>query len=357
MEGIENMQNVYFKIFSYIQSNKATLAIDVLEKQLEYQPKLRNMYSEEQFSKCIDDIKYHLSFLAEAININNIKLFEDYVLWAKVLFHNINMPTKYFIVNLKCIAEILKAKLDTESYNIVEKFINRCLDVLNNVEITYETFIKYDNPHVEVLKKYINYVLDGNRNLASKIILDYVESGVNIKEVYCYIFEPALKEVGRLWQTNKITVAQEHYFTATTQLIMAQLYSKIFSGEKNGKKFVAACVSEELHEVGIRMVADILEIDGWDTYYLGANVPKNSVIEFIKQKRPDVFGISVTVTMNLHKVIELIDEIRKDEEMSDVKILVGGYPFNIDKELWKKVGADLYAPNALEASSILSEVF
>jgi len=81
------------------------------------------------------------------------------------------------------------------------------------------------------------------------------------------------------------------------------------------------------------------------------------VIEFIKQKRPDATEISVTVTINLLKAIELIDKIRKDEEMSDIKILVGGYPFNIDKELWKKVGTDLYVPNALKTSSILSKAF
>jgi len=43
---------------------------------------------------------------------------------------------------------------------------------------------------------------------------------------------------------------------------MAQLYLKIFFGEKNGKKFLAACISEKLHEFGIRMVADVLEFNG-----------------------------------------------------------------------------------------------
>ena len=69
----------------------------------------------------------------------------------------------------------------------------------------------------------------------------------------------------RLWQINKITVAQEHYFTATSKLIMSQLYSRIFASNKNGLKFIAVCVNEELHEVGIRMVSNILELDGWDT--------------------------------------------------------------------------------------------
>jgi hypothetical protein len=36
---------------------------------------------------------------------------------------------------------------------------------------------------------------------------------------------------------------------------------------------VAACVSGELHEIGVRMLCDLLEMEGWNTIYLGANVP------------------------------------------------------------------------------------
>ena len=141
--------------------------------------------------------------------------------------------------------------------------------------------------------------------------------------------------------------AQGHYFTTTTQLIMSPLYSKMFPSNKNGLKFVAACVSEENHDVGIRMVADILELDGWSTYYLGANVPKKDLMSFLIDVKPEVLGLSITMTFNLHKAIELIHEARNIETLKGIKILVGGYPFNVDKNLWRQVGADFYAPNAI----------
>ena len=46
---------------------------------------------------------------------------------------------------------------------------------------------------------------------------------------------------------------------------------------KNGLKFVAACVTEDLHEVGLRMVSDILELEGCNTLYLGANVCRRQI--------------------------------------------------------------------------------
>jgi len=48
-------------------------------------------------------------------------------------------------------------------------------------------------------------------------------------------------------------------------------------------------------------------------------------------------------------VSELIDQIRTSPSQSTIKILVGGYPFNIARNLWQQVGADGYAPDAQEA--------
>uniref|UniRef100_A0A7C5Y877 B12-binding domain-containing protein n=1 Tax=Fervidobacterium nodosum TaxID=2424 RepID=A0A7C5Y877_9BACT len=167
------------------------------------------------------------------------------------------------------------------------------------------------------------------------------------------IFEPALKEVGLLWQMNRITVAQEHYFTAVTQLIMSQLYEYLFTPSKKGLRFVGACVNEELHEIGIRMVADVLESKGWDTYYLGANVPVDSIIKFLEEKKPNVFGLSCTLSFHLHNVVNIIEKIRQNETIRDIKVIVGGYPFSVDKDLWKKVGADGFARNLSELENNL----
>ncbi|WP_256711278.1 B12-binding domain-containing protein [Paenibacillus sp. FSL H7-0331] len=118
---------------------------------------------------------------------------------------------------------------------------------------------------------------------------------------------------------------------------MSQLYPYIFSIARNGRQMVAACVGEELHEIGLRMVCDFFEMDGWDTYYLGANVPKRSVIDSIVDRQADIMAISATMSFHVYLVKELI-------------------PFNIDPELWKNVGADGHAYNAKDAISQAREL-
>src|SRR6202035_2598559 len=100
------------------------------------------------------------------------------------------------------------------------------------------------------------------------------------------------------------------------------------------------------HELGLRIVADLLEADGWDTLYLGANLPAGGVVQTIEQHRPDLLVISVTMTLHLPNVEQLIALVRSSQTGQRIKVLVGGSPFNVDPELWRRVGADGHAPDA-----------
>jgi methanogenic corrinoid protein MtbC1 len=112
---------------------------------------------------------------------------------------------------------------------------------------------------------------------------------------------------------------------------------------------VATCVGDELHEVGVRMVADFFEMEGWDTYYLGANSPHQSVVETVVDRRAHLLAISATMSFHLPNIKQLIAAVRNTPEASGVKVLVGGYCFNAFPDLWRQTGADATAADAEEA--------
>jgi methanogenic corrinoid protein MtbC1 len=182
-----------------------------------------------------------------------------------------------------------------------------------------------------------------------RLVLDEVEKGTDIRDIYEHVFQVTQWEIGRLWQHNEVNVAQEHYCTAVTQLVMSRLYPYIFSNEKNGLVFVGTSVGDELHELGIRMIADFFELDGWDTFFLGANTPAESIIETAVQERAHLLGISVTITYHIDEARRIIEAVRSHPELTGTKVLVGGYPFNLDPELWKRLGADGSAQSARAA--------
>jgi methanogenic corrinoid protein MtbC1 len=203
---------------------------------------------------------------------------------------------------------------------------------------------------------YYRALLRGDRHLASRLVLQAVEQGTPVKHIYLQVFQPAQREIGRLWQLNRISVAEEHYCTAATQLIMSQLYPYVFSSPRIGRTVVAVCVSGDLHELGARMVADFFEMDGWDSYFTGASTPMSGVVQAIIGRRADVLAISATITHHIADVERLIGLVRHQRELAGLKIIVGGFPFNRDPDLWKRVGADGTGPDAESAVALANRL-
>ena len=208
----------------------------------------------------------------------------------------------------------------------------------------------------ESAEEYTRLLLAHDRFSATQLVIGMVKQGVPVKDIYTHIFQYALYNVGRLWQTNQVTIAQEHYFTAATQMIMSQLYPYIFNSDRIGKRMVAASVDTNMHDIGIRMVADFFEMAGWDTYYLGGNTPPEAIIEALEINQPHLLALSATISQQIGTVQSTIERIRSRSEFKYLKIIVGGHPFNIVSELWKKVGADGCANSAEEAIQLAQQL-
>jgi MerR family transcriptional regulator, light-induced transcriptional regulator len=180
--------------------------------------------------------------------------------------------------------------------------------------------------NTELLQQYLTFILAGNRKASLNIIMDAYKSGYQISDIYMNIFQEALYEIGRLWESNRITVADEHLGTAITQFVMSNLYQYLQISDQQLGKAVITGVQGELHQIGANMVADLMEADGWDVMFLGTNVPHMDVLDSVRQHGADLFGISSTMLFNLPKVIHLVQAVRR-EFGNSVQIMVGGGAF------------------------------
>jgi len=328
--------------------NVAELAVEIVDRQFNSQKEFNKFYGESECKKYIEDTEYSLSYLFEAIEASSPELFEDYISWERIFLVNLGIPEERLKERLEVMEDVIIKNLPPERSSLAVKYIEDGIDNLTEPTI-YKSFINEYKPLVRLLEHYLELLLNGDRHSAGKMIIEAVDNGISVKDIYLHVFQSSLYEIGRLWQENKITVAQEHYCTAATQLIMSQLYPYISKTKKTGRVLVATSVSKELHEIGVRMVADFFEMDGWSTFYLGANTPTESIIETIITNKADLLIISATISSNIGEVMDLIRNVRSCGECRDPKIIVGGYPFIVDKELWKKVGADGPAENAESA--------
>ncbi len=125
----------------------------------------------------------------------------------------------------------------------------------------------------EEYNSYFNSLIKGDKAGCSAILDTLTGRGVDIVTIYTGLFQKALYQVGEYWEMNRISVATEHMATAITESLMIRLQPQLFSSDRIGKNSVIACVANEHHQVGAKMVADFFEMHGWDGYFVGANTP------------------------------------------------------------------------------------
>jgi methanogenic corrinoid protein MtbC1 len=210
----------------------------------------------------------------------------------------------------------------------------------------------------EARTRYLDAILAGSRREAFGVVELARQSGLGIRVLYLEVFQPAMREIGRLWQENRITVADEHLATAITQASMARLYEELFrASPEPGPLLVAACADQERHELGLRMICDVLEMEGWDTVFLGASVPVEDLVKMVRARRPQVVALSASIAPHVERVRDAIDAIRESDAGREPLIAVGGRAFMDDPALAERLGADLTARDAAEAAERLIERF
>jgi methanogenic corrinoid protein MtbC1 len=351
------MAEIHIATSTEIAQHAPSLALKITDLHYRKSPELEKKYGAYGRTKCLQDAQYHLSYLSEAVGAESPLLFSEYCAWAKHLLVARNIPIEDLEQNLACINEILGNELVAEQKELACQYVETATNLLREIPSETVSFFPEDSsPHDLLAREYLQYLLEGKRQQASQLILKSVENGISLKEIYENVFEKSQYEVGRLWQENKINVGQEHYCSAATQLIMSQLYGFIVPAKIKNKSIVSACVEGDYHEIGLRMVSDFFEMEGWDTFHMGANTPTASLLKVLEEQKPDVVLLSATMTYHVKIISEIIHKIRAKQDLNHVKIMVGGYPFKIAQKLWQKVGADGFAESAAKALEVAEEL-
>jgi len=336
----------------FLDANRGRLARATTDEHLRRDPGLAARYGEAGRARCAEDAGFHLDHLRAALAHGSLELFVDYVRWARTLLAGRGVPDTDLLANLDVIRAVLAADPALPARDEVLAILAEGASSLSSLLADPPSFIDAESPHAGLARRYLDALLACDRRTAAALVLDAVAGGLSVEDLYLDVFQVAQQELGRLWQMNRISVADEHYCTAATQLVMSQLYPCIFSTERVGRRMVVACAAGELHEIGARMVADFFEMKGWDSYYLGANTPAGGVVSTVVGRGAHVVALSATMSHHVGAVADLVRAIRARPEAAAVPIIVGGRPFNLAPELARNLGADGSARSARAALAL-----
>lgn len=150
-------------------------------------------------------------------------------------------------------------------------------------------------PPAQIAQRFLDLATHGDAATASEAVLHADDLGLPLALIFDEVLRPALVETGERWAAGSLSVAQEHEISEVARDLIAELALRHASAGHRGPSVVAACVADELHDLGLRMVCGILRQRGARLHYLGANVSPPFLIDSIERRDPDIVLLSVSL--------------------------------------------------------------
>ena len=210
--------------------------------------------------------------------------------------------------------------------------------------------MQYKNYSLEI-NFFVDALLEPSMTKAISISKEYIKNNEDIKSFWEQIIVPSMHEIGKKWADNEITVGEEHTATSICQRVMVEHYEKILSNSAvNRRKIIVTLSPNELHVLGARIVADLLELNGYDVHFLDSNSTYEELLNLIKNENIKEIIISTTLISNLNSTENLISDLKLAIK-EKIKFYVGGQAYKASSEI--KTKADFYIK---DMDSLLKEL-
>ncbi|WP_321505100.1 cobalamin-dependent protein [uncultured Methanoregula sp.] len=339
-------------LYRQVSLDREYLAGKILDRYAEVHKKTWGNFSPRRREQIREEIYAVVQSLQESLATGSPAFLIDFTCRQQSRLISQHFPSEFVVSYLGVFCEVIAQELSPDYRKNADVFIRKAVSALKPGPEGTGPCAHHKLSLSPPARSFLDAALTADPAQGEAIIDKALSSGMKVHDIYTGIFQPVLAETGRLWQENEASIAQEHYISGFIRRIMNRIHdSTIATGRTKLKRktVVAACVGEELHEIGIRMVADFFERDGWDVYFIGANTPTKCILAAVAEQKADVVALSITMPARLPDIQYLIRSFRADPDMAKVKIIVGGYPFGVIPDLWKQVGADAGAVSADEA--------
>ena len=206
-----------------------------------------------------------------------------------------------------------------------------------------------------ILQSMARCVVEGNEELAKELVHQALQAGSDPHEIINMGFKPGLDEVGIGFERGDLFICDLVMAGQVMQAVMDILTTRQASlNLKTLGKVAIATVAGDIHTIGKSLVGMMLRLNGFTVTDLGADVPTSSIVEYVKQEKPDIIGLSALLSTSTQVQKDVVEALHKADLRNGVKVLVGGAVTSV---AWAdEIGADGFAEDAISAVRKAKEV-
>ncbi|MFM2009457.1 MAG: hypothetical protein RIR02_1407 [Pseudomonadota bacterium] len=183
--------------------------------------------------------------------------------------------------------------------------------------------------------------------------------GLSSEAIFLHLLAPAARHLGYLWDEDLCDFSKVTIGLLRMQKITLRLGSDFQEKRKSaleGMRALFAPVPGSQHTLGVLMVSEFFRREGWQVWMeLGSSEEK--LLAAVKKDWFQVIGLSIGTEAHVESLTDTIRSIRAASANRDVKVLIGGPFLALSPNLYKEVGADAAAGDAVSAVELAKNLF
>ncbi|MGB5933457.1 MAG: corrinoid protein [Anaerolineae bacterium] len=205
------------------------------------------------------------------------------------------------------------------------------------------------------LQEIYEKTIAGDAPAVEKLVKRAMAEGMPASQIISHYLIPAMTEVGDRFERQEFYIPEMLIAARAMQTGLGVLKPLLVEGElETAGRVVMGTVKGDLHDIGKNLVSMMLEGAGFEVTDLGVDVPPERFVDVVRQKRPDIVGMSALLTTTMPAMVSAIEALTEAGLREEVKVMVGGAP--VTQGYADQIGADGYAPDAGSAARKAKEL-
>ncbi|MBS7646112.1 corrinoid protein [Candidatus Bathyarchaeota archaeon] len=196
----------------------------------------------------------------------------------------------------------------------------------------------------------VNFDVEGVRRLAQEV----VDKGIDPYEAITEALNEGMRIVGEKYEAKEYFLSElllaGESMKAALEVLTPHLKA---GGVKAIGKVVIGTVKGDIHDIGKTIVVTLLRSAGFEVVDLGVDVSAERFLEGVREADANILAMSALLTTTMPYMGEVIKKLEEEGLRDKVTVIVGGAP--LSEEYAKRIGADLYAADAVEAARKLRD--
>lgn len=204
--------------------------------------------------------------------------------------------------------------------------------------------------------RFVRDALSHDEDRLAARVQEFLEAGVPVERLCLDLFGPAAAQLGELWEHDETDFVEVTLAVGRIQRVVRDLARALPGvGHLDGGQVFLGGLADEQHSLGLAMVAEFFVQDGWGVT-VGPPLGLEEIEEAVAARWYDVVGLATALQERIPRVVDAIAAVRRRSCNPDVVVIVGGQAFVGRSELVAEVGADGWAPDAVQAPVIARDI-